>query len=393
MYRWIWQHPTFPDFKFDKKLIDGCIYDIDLNRKQVEGMLSMLSESNRDKLTIETLSSEVLSSSIIEGEILDRESVRDSIRKRLDITMQLDRDCSNKQTDSLASVLLDSYFNFEELTISRLHNWNIATLEKKASFLQNIEPGVFRSYDDMVVSSGPIGREKIEYLALPAEKIDKNITALLALCNEGKEHAYIKAAKAHLLFVAIHPYDDGNGRVARNISNYIMAKEIGEQYRYYSLSSAMEHDRKGYYDALTKSTDLSLNKNFDFTPWLEWNMQKINFSILRAKEEIEKIAFKTKFWDYAKHHPLNKRQIKVISKLLESGADGFRGGLSSKNYISMTDTSKATASRDIQELIQYGILKQIEGTQGKSTRYEIEKDIDKENITLSIEGYREKIYK
>jgi Fic family protein len=210
------------------------------------------------------------------------------------------------------------------------------------------------------------------YKAIPVEKIDGDIGNLLRYCNENSENIYIKSAIAHIWFVIIHPYDDGNGRIARAITDYILSKNTSStQFKLYSISTAISSDRKGYYDILDKTTNLFLNKEFDLTPWIEWHLNILNNAMKQSLKNIEYLISKTKFWDIHRKQPLNERQIKVLNKILDMGNENFEGGLNTKKYISLTKVSKATAIRDITSLIEYGCIKQIDGTAGRNIRYEI----------------------
>ncbi len=206
---------------------------------------------------------------------------------------------------------------------------------------------------------------------MPHKKIDQDIDALLNYINICDDDIYIKSAIAHLWFVTIHPYDDGNGRIARVISDYIVSKDFGLEYKYFSVSTAVAKDRKNYYDKLEISQNLIDNPNLDFTPWISWYLEMFNCSLQETLNTIDKIMNKTRFWDKARHIALNQRQIKVLNKLLEFNDGEFLGGLTTKKYVSMTKTSIATAKRDIQELVKYGCICQIEGTKGRNVKYEI----------------------
>ena len=224
----------------------------------------------------------------------------------------------------------------------------------------------------MEVVSGAIGYEKVHYKAIPASKIDTDIDKFLEYCNTSDENIYIKSAIAHLWFVIIHPYDDGNGRVARAITDYILSKNISNiDFKLYSISTAINNDRKGYYDILDKTTNLFLNKNFDITSWLVWHLTILKNAMIEALKNIEYIVQKTKFWDKYRKYPLNERQIKVLNKILDMGVENFEGGLNTKKYISITKVSKATAVRDIKNLVELGCIKQIEGTAGRNVRYKV----------------------
>ncbi len=224
----------------------------------------------------------------------------------------------------------------------------------------------------MEVISGAIGYEKVHYKAIPVEKIDKNIENFLKYCNESFENLYIKAAIVHIWFVIIHPYDDGNGRIARAITDYVLSQNnTNTQFKLYSISTAINKDRKAYYDILDKTTNLFLNREFDITAWIIWHLNILNNAMEEALKNIEYLIQKTKFWDEHRNKALNERQIKVLNKILDVGNENFEGGLNTKKYISLTKVSKATAVRDITALVEFGCIKQIIGTAGRNVRYEI----------------------
>ena len=274
---------------------------------------------------------------------------------------------------NLVEILIDSNLNKSDLNLKRLHGWHNCLFEHtQYSKLNRIDIAKFRTHSDMEVISGAIGHEKVHYKAIPVEKIDKDIENFLKYCNETFENIYIKSAIAHIWFVIIHPYDDENGRIARAITDYILSKNTSStQFKLYSISTAISSDRKGYYDILDKTTNLFFNKNFDLTPWIEWHLNILNNAMKQSLKNIEYLISKTKFWDIHRKQPLNERQIKVLNKILDMGNENFEGGLNTKKYISLTKVSKATAIRDITSLIEYGCIKQVDGTQGRNIRYEV----------------------
>ncbi len=193
--------------------------------------------------------------------------------------------------------------------------------------------------------------------------------AFLTFVNKSEEDVYTKAAIAHFWFVTIHPYDDGNGRIARAITNYVLSNELGLNDGYYSLSTAMAEDKKSYYDLLEHHQKLLYNKNLEITDWILWHTDMINKAIEISLEQVQTAIQKSNFWDRAREHPLNTRQIKVLNKLLDVGVDGFEGGLNTKKYISIAKTSTATAKRDIADLVSKNLIVQVEGTAGRNVRY------------------------
>ena len=317
------------------------------------------------------MTDEAINTSLIEGEVFRRESVRSSFRKKLDKDFDGRSDkYSTASTDSLVEILLDCSLNKEPLTIERLHGWHNSLFEHNYSGLYKLNIASFRENDDMEVVSGAIGYEKVHYLAVPVVNINGDINKLLDYCNSSEENIYIKSAIAHLWFVSIHPYDDGNGRVSRAITDYILSKGSKHtQFKLYSISTAINADRKGYYEILDRTTNLFRNREFDITVWLEWNLNILKGAMVNALSNIEYLIQKTKFWDKHRDKALNERQLKVLNRILDMGVDNFEGGLSTKKYIALTKVSKATAVRDIGQLVEFGCIEQIEGSSGRNIRY------------------------
>jgi len=369
--KWIWQHKKYPKFSYDKEKLLTFINEIQYLRGVLDGYSKLFNEDDIRKIEIERLTDEAIHTSLIEGEVFKRESVRSSFRKRLDKEFDARSDkYATATTDSLVEILIDCSLNKEPLTPLRLHGWHNCLFEHQYSKLHKINVAAFRENDDMQVISGAIGYEKVHYLAPPAVKIDEDIKRLLSYCNDSDENIYIKSAIAHLWFVIIHPYEDGNGRLARAITDHILTQ--GVTFKLYSVSTAINSDRKGYYDILDKTTNLFKNREFDITPWIEWHLITLKNAIQSGLKSIEYLVQKTKFWDKYRKYALNERQIKVINKILDIGSENFDGGISTKKYISITKVSKATAVRDISKLVEFGCIKQIEGSSGRNIRYRVD---------------------
>lgn len=299
------------------------------------------------------------------------EIVYDLQLEKLDIEFTTYQDTSTYHTDALTNILLDATTNREPLSLNRLHKWHISLLSHTPSKFTQINLGKFRDYDDMQIISGPIGKEKVHYVGLPSDRIKNDINALLQYINNSENDIFIKSALAHFWFVTIHPYDDGNGRIARIISDYIISETYGINYKYFSISLAIEKERKSYYKILETTQNLLHNPTLDCQQWIEWYLDRYNYALQDTLNEIQKVHHKTNFWDKTRNLTLNQRQLKVLNKLLEFHEGEFQGDLTTKKYVAMTKTSLATAKRDIQELVQYGCLKQVEGTQGRNIKYEI----------------------
>ena len=371
--KWIWQHDDYPHFKYDKETLFGLLTQIEYNYGVLNGIAKAVNEEDVKSIEIEALVNEAINTSEIEGEYLTRESVRASLFKKLSPKFNTDRDRSTHQTDALAEVLIDCSTNRLPLTVERLHGWHNSLFVSGYSGLHKIKIASFRDIDDMEVVSGAIGREKVHYLAPPMALLEKDVNDLLAWIGTSTENIYIKSALAHLWFVSIHPYDDGNGRISRAITDYILSSRDNAQtqFKLYSVSTAINHERRSYYAILDQTTNLFINRDFDFTPWLKWHLTILNSAMLDAQKQIQYLIEKTKFWDKHRADSLNERQIKVLNKVLDIGDENFEGGISTKKYMAMVKISKATAVRDIQELVEKVCLVQIEGSSGRNVRYRI----------------------
>ena len=368
--KWIWQHEEYPTFNYDSSTLDAILLDVSRSTGKLEGAIYALNDKSINDIMIDTSINEILQSSEIEGEILSRDSVKSSVRKKLDETFDYSNDSSTRHTDGLVALLLDSSDVDEPLTEERLHGWHSILFSTGYSDGHKIDVAQYRS-DEMEVVSSRGYREVVHYVAPPHTELKEQIEKLLFYINETEENPYIKSAIAHIWFVSIHPYDDGNGRIARAITNYVLSKELGLDHKYYSLSTAIREDKKGYYDTLERSQNLFYNRSYDFTKWVLWHSNMINRAIDISLEQIKIITQKAKFWDRAREYSLNERQRKVIHKILNIGTENFEGGLSTKKYAKMVGTSTPTAKRDISLLIEYGLLEQVEGSAGRNTRYRI----------------------
>lgn len=370
--KWIWQHPNFPNFNHDYKEIEPMIFRLIEKSGELKGKISYLSNSEQDNFSIETSLSEIIATSEIEGIELKRDSVRSSLQKKFNIAFNREEDKSTKKSDSLTELYIDSRFNQEALSLERLHRWHCAIFEAYSSVLYPVNRGVFRDHDDMQIVSGSIGKEKVHYVAIPQKHIEPSIKELIDYINNSSENFIVKSAVAHLWFESIHPYDDGNGRIGRAIVNYILAKEGGLDNRYYSISSAINQDRQAYYNKLERTQNLVYNSNLELTEWIKWHTKSIEKSIDISIKNIQQVVEKTKFHDKIRHIKLNDKQRKVINRLLDIGEGNFEGGLTNKKYRALTKTDAITASRHLKDMLNKGIIREIEGYSGRSTRYELD---------------------
>jgi len=368
--KWIWEHSDYPNFKYDDSKLVTSLLQVSRKTGVLEGAVSTLNSSNTTSIQLDAVTNEILASSEIEGEILNRDSVRSSVHKKLDETFDYSNDHSTHHTDGLVDILIDSSFNHELLTEERLHGWHNALFPTGYSGMTKIDVARYRS-EEMSVVSGRGMKEKTHYIAPPHDTLTGEIHTFLEYINHSGDNPYVKSAIAHLWFVMIHPYDDGNGRLARAIANYVLSKELGLNHKYFSISSAVMKDKKNYYASLEKTNKIMDNKDFDFTAWILWHTSMINSAINISLENIQTIVDKTKFWDRARDLNLNEKQTKVINKLLDTGEGKFEGGLTNKKYRAIAGTTQLTASRHIKELVDKGLLREVEGHGGRSTCYDI----------------------
>jgi len=364
--RWIWQQESYPNFTYDTTTLEPILLKIKYQQGLLDGIYKTINKNDLDLAKVEILTTEALDTSAIEGEVLSRDSVRSSISKKLGI--DIEKDFSNIKTDGLVDILLDATINYDkEFTLERLFGWHNALFPSGYNSISKINVATFRGEEEMQIVSGPIGKEKIHYIAPPRDSLEKEMDSFLEWLNDDTDLSIIKASITHLWFVVIHPLDDGNGRITRALTDMLLARESRQTYKMYSVSNAIKNNKKDYYDILEKTT----TGDTDITLWIEWFLNTILLALNNSKDNLDFVLQKTSFWDRHRETILNKRQIKVLNKLLDVGYGNFKGGMNTRKYATMTKTSKPTASREIKDLVEKGCLIQIEGTAGRSVSYSI----------------------
>lgn len=366
----IYQQEKWPDFIWDDKLLSPLISKVRHLQGKVLGKMESLGFELRNAAVLETLTQDVIKSTEIEGISLNQDQVRSSIARRLgmDISGLVS---SDRNVDGVVEMMLDATQNFNKpLTTERLFGWHTALFPAGKSGSYNIITGFWRndSTGPMQVVSGAIGHEKVHYQAPSASILDREMQLFFNWFNNEKElDPIIKAGLAHLRFVTIHPFEDGNGRIARAITDMLLARSDGIPQRFYSMSAQIRIERKGYYDILEKTQKGSL----DVTVWLEWFLNCLNDSLISSEQILAQILYKHRFMNKHATQVLNERQALMLNKLL----DGFFGNLTSTKWAVIAKCSQDTALRDIQDLINKKILqKNSEG--GRSTNYKLV-EIDK----------------
>lgn len=373
MKKWIWQQKNYPHFTYDSKKLEEIIQKVSIEQGYLIALTQTMNKENIIQRQAEALLNEAINTALIEGEVLNRDSVKASIAKKFGFE-DIDYKKVVESTDNLIEIIIDANTNYnEDLILERLFGWHNALFPKGYSGFYKINTAIFRGEETMQIVGGYAGKEVVYYEAPPRANLENEMQDFLNWFNSTNDDL-IKTCIAHLWFVIIHPFDDGNGRITRAITDLVLSKiENSTISRLYSMSNAINDDRKGYYKALEHTTGyIQKEDNFlDITFWCEWFLQTLYQALIDTKMKLNFIVFKTKFWDKYKDRNLNTRQTKVLNFILDIGIENFKGNLSKKKYMSISDSSSSTASRDIIELLEIGCIKQIDGTAGRNISYEI----------------------
>lgn len=365
---YIWQNRNWPHFTYDLTQFQTLLQEIRYQQGLLDGICKGLSEEHLLEMQSETLALDAVTTSEIEGEILSRDSVRSSIFKKLGILYEI-QDRSTIQTDGLIDILLDTSRNaMQPFDEQRLFSWHAALFSSGYSGMHKINVASYRGDDPMQVVSGRIGKEKIHYVAPPREIVEDEMNRFFDFIEHtNDENGYVRAAIAHLWFVIIHPMDDGNGRIARALSDMMLSRAENSFVRLYSMSAAVNDNRRSYYDVLEQTTTGTMN----ITAWIGWFLETLLTAQKNAHITIEKVVLKARFWQVHINSDLNPRQKKVLNRLLDAGKDGFEGGMNARKYASLCDCSRVTASRDLSDLLDKECIIS-RGAGGRSTSYEID---------------------
>lgn len=364
-YTYIWQAPDWPAWRYNLAALAGPLAEVSLAQGLLLGRLADVGLTLRDQASLAALTEDVVKTSEIEGEHLNVASVRSSIARRLGVDIgalaPVDR-----HVEGVVEMVLDATANSNApITRERLFGWHAALFPTGYSGLSRITIGAWR--DDasgpMQVVSGPLGRQRVHFEAPPASSLKRETKRLLDWINgPSNEPPLIKAALGHLWFVTLHPFDDGNGRIARALGDLLLARADGSPQRFYSLSAQIQRERQAYYDILERTQKGTL----DVIEWLAWFLATLHRAVDQAQHTLDAVLAKARFWQHWASTPLNERQVKLLNKLL----DGFEGKLTSSKWAAIAKCSPDTALRDINELLARGVLKRSEAG-GRSTSYEL----------------------
>ncbi len=363
---YIHQLPNWPSFHWNLESIASLLAEVRHQQGRILGQMENLGFSLQKEASLQTITMDVLKSSEIEGELLDAEQVRSSVARRLgmDIAGLVP---SDRQVDGVVEMMLDATQQYTHpLTAERLFGWHAALFPTGRSGMLKIEVANWRTNsknDPMQVVSGPMGREQVHFTAPDADKLTNEMNRFLHWFNtEHNTDPLIKAAIAHLWFVTIHPFDDGNGRIARAITDLQLARTDNTPHRFYSMSTQIRKERTAYYQLLEQTQKGTL----DITEWLLWFLNCFNRALAATTETLTAVFKKAKFWEQHASTQFNNRQQLMINKLLS----GFEGKLTSSKWAALTKSSADTALRDLQDLLQKKVIIQEVGG-GRSTSYRL----------------------
>lgn len=361
---WNWQHPDWPHFHHDPKPLLGLEERFLIQAGMFSGILKHAGTGHHESLKIDLLVDEAINSSAIEGEMLRRESVQSSIKRHFRIGV--DGAVSAPREDGMANLMVDMFRSFAApLSGTKLFSWHkMLTLGRK-----DLRRGAYRTHaEPMQVISGPEHAPKVHFEAPPSPAMAKEMKAFIHWFNATAPGghtplpALTRSGLAHLYFVSIHPFEDGNGRIARALAEKALAQHLGHP-TLLALSITLERHKKDYYSMLGKS-----NRSLSVTPWLTYFSQQILEAQNTSRERLEFLLSKTRMFDRLRGQ-LNGRQSKALDRIFKEGIDGFKGGLSAQNYISITKATRPTATRDLADLVLKGAL--LKSGHRKHTRYRL----------------------
>ena len=362
---YIWQAKDWPQWRYDLSKLTGQLSEVSRAQGHLLGRLADVGMALRDQASLAALTEDVVKTSEIEGEVLNVQSVRSSIARRMGVDIGA-LAAVDRHVEGVVEMVLDATtLAFEPLTVERLFGWHAALFPTGYSGMNRIAVGEWRTDTDgpMQVVSGHMGRRKVHFQAPPATALSAETSRFLAWANaQTGEPLLIKAGLAHLWFVTLHPFDDGNGRIARAVGDLFLTRADGSPQRFYSLSAQIQRECKDYYEVLEQTQKGTL----DVTGWLLWFLCTLGRAVASSQSTLDTVLAKARFWQRWAGQSLNERQVKLLNRLL----DGFDGKLTSSKWGAIAKCSPDTALRDITQLLELGMLQKTPGG-GRSTGYEL----------------------
>lgn len=366
---YIWEHKDWPRLTWNAEPLLPLVSQARKSQGFLLAKVKNLGFELGGEAQADILTEEAITTSAIEGERLSRESVRSSVARHLGLP-DAGLMTETRSADGLVEVLLDATGNYNKpLTAERLKGWQAALFPTGFSGFLKIRVGKWRGDEPRRVVSGPVGREKIHYEAPPGERVKKEMKQFLSWWGSSleREDGLLRAGAAHFYFVTIHPFEDGNGRVARALTDMALTQDEKLGVRYYSLSSRIMQEREGYYRILETT---SKGAGTDITPWLTWFLECYKRATEDSGKIIAHVLAKAGFWQIHGGLVLNERQRKVVNRMLSAGKGGFAGGITTRKYVAMAKVSRATAFREIADMLEKKILQQLPG-KGRSVHYDL----------------------
>ncbi|MEO9869397.1 Fic family protein [Ekhidna sp.] len=366
---WIYQRNNWPNFKWDNGFASEKLATLHKKQGILLGQMEELGFTLKSDASMQMVTQDVLKSSLIEGENLPKDEVRSSVARRMGLEIG-GLVNSSREVEGVVDMMLDATIKYNErLTKDRLLGWHNSLFPAGKSGMHSITVGLWRDNtrnDPMQVVSGAIGREVVHFQAPDADRLEEEMRRFLMWLNgRTKLDPLLKAAIAHLWFVTLHPFDDGNGRIARAVTDMLLARSDDMSFRFYSMSSSIEKDKKNYYAILEKTQ----RGDLDVSEWVMWFLNRLEDAFGQSHILLNDVLFQAKFWHNPELLGINNRQKNMLKKLL----DDFQGKLTSSKWAKMTKTSQDTAGRDINDLIKKGILKK-DDSGGRSTSYSLVRD-------------------
>lgn len=369
--RRIWQQPTWPSFTWDAMALAGLLRDCHQLQGQLLGMAGAATGDLQAEDALDTLLANIVDSSAIEGEQLDVRSVRSSLARRLGLTVE-PAQRTTAHAEALAELMLDATGHADApLDLPRLLQWHRWLFAASDNVLPTrIQVGMLRGSESMQVVSGRIDQPTVHFEAPPREGLEAQLDDFIAWFNASREDGtldpLLRAGVAHFWFVTLHPFDDGNGRLTRALTDLALAEAQPQVTRFHAMSPSILADRAGYYRVL----EASQKDGLDITTWLQWFLRTLHDSLTRALHRIDRVLAKARFWQAHRQQALSAEQAKVLNRLLDGGERGFEQGLTARHYQAIAKVSKATATRHLADLLEKGCIRRLPGG-GRSTRYEI----------------------
>jgi len=369
---WIWQQAAWPDFHWQEVALQPLLRELHRTLGVLLGRAGSHVETASPQAQLDTLLQNIITSSAIEGEQLNAFSVRSSLARRLGVAANdtLEYPVTDR-TEGLAELMMDAVGNLAvPLTAQRLYQWHRWLFPAAEQSLVRIRVGELRGEEPMQVVSGRIDRPHVHFEAPPRQGLEAGLQQFLNWFEQSRQQPeldpLLRAGIAHLWFITLHPFDDGNGRLVRAITDLALAQSDAQTIRLYAMSASILDQRKGYYTILEQSQ----RGDMDITDWLCWFLQALQDALAQALTQVDRVLMKSRFWQQFRDQPLMPSQIKVLNRLLEGGEDNFPQGISAAQYQKVAKVSKATATRHLVALVACGCLEKLAGG-GRSTRYQI----------------------